>query len=246
MTFFNFIFALLMTAEVRIVTNPNSGFENYTVVTNKEWQEYLDGVKRHFNGYIGYGISWANKKKDDCLVITYISPDGPADKSGIKVGDLISNINGYPVDDLSLKKIKEIFHEGSTGTVIRASIKHPIKDKLAVLTKDFVKPVYKKPSLPITSKPVYGFMNGDIDAEGNMPIIAVTGGSSADKAGLKIGDRIVRINGILVTEFTPESFGSTFDGPEGSKVELILAANAQMPERTVVLLKKTIIQKTEL
>jgi len=241
---------LMITSEVKIVTNPNSGFENYTPVTNKDCQEYLDGVKRYFNGYVGYGIDWDAKMKDDCLKITFISHDGPADKAGLKVGDLISKVKGLSVGDLRMSKIKELFHDGEAGTTLVVALKTPSKEANVTMTKDVIPPAYKKPlptpALTAVNKAVFGFTNGETDLEGNMPVLSIIPGTSADRAGMKVGDKILRINGILVSQYTPESFSTAFAGGEGTKVELVLSANGGPAERTVTLVKTFIIPKGEL
>jgi C-terminal processing protease CtpA/Prc len=241
---------LLVTLEVKIVTNPNSGFEKYSNVTNKEWQEYLYGIKKYFNGYVGYGISWDKKKQENCLKVTSITADGPADKAGLKVGDLISKVKGSSVEDLKMSKVNEIFHEGEAGTTLLVTLKKPLKDKDVMMTKDFILPIYQKPVTPLTpnkvNKAVFGFTNGEVDLEGNMLILAITPGSSADRAGIKVGDKILRINGILVSEYTPDRFNAAFAGGEGAKVELTIAVHGGESEKTVTIVKTYIIQKSEL
>lgn len=237
-----------ITSEVKIVTNPNSGFERYTNVTNNSWQVYLNNVKQYFNGYVGYGIDWDSKKKDEALKVSFIYPGGPADKAELKVGDLITKVKGTPVNDLSMKKIEELFKTGDIGTTIEISIKIPLKEKNVMMTKELIPPMYKKPNLSpaVTNKPVFGFKNGEPDLEGNMPIIAITPGSSADRAGLKVGEKILRINGILVSQYTPDTFSAAFSGGEGAKVELTVTVNGEQQEKTVTLIKTYIIQKNEL
>jgi C-terminal processing protease CtpA/Prc len=238
-----------IAADVRIVTNPNSGFENYTVVTNKDWQNYLDGVKRVFNGYVGYGITYSEKKEDDCLRIIVIVPGGPADKAELKLGDMISKLNGITVEDMNKKEIDKNFIEGNIGQELRVTTKGTLKDTVHVMTKALIPPEYKKPKevLPYNSNnPVFGFTNGEVDSSSLMPIVSVTTGSNADKAGLKVGDRIMSINGIFVSQYNAKSFSDAFSGGEGAKVTLVIAANDENAERTVTLTKSYVITKNEL
>lgn len=238
-----------ITADIKVVTNPNSGFENYTVVTNNKWQEYLDGIKKYFNGYSSYGFTCSEKKQDDCFKITEIVPGGPADKAELKVGDMISKLNGATVEDLNKKKIDKIFIAGNVGQELRVTTKGPLKETVHVLTKALIPPAYKKPaevSLSKSNTPVFGFTNGQVDTSSLMPIIAVTLGSSADKEGLKAGDKIMSINGIPVSEYNAKSFSEAFSGGEDAKVTLVIAPNDENAERTVILTKSFVITKTEL
>lgn len=236
-----------VTAEYRIVTNPNSGFEHYTVMNKKKIQEYLDTIKIYFNGYIGYGLSWETKKSDKCLKIGNVFPGGPADKANLKAGDMISKVQGYAVDEIKMDKINELFGEGTTGATLIVTIRTPVKDANVVLTKGLVPSLYQKPrTTALPNKAVFGFTNGALDLDGTIPVLSITPGSSAERAGLKTGDKIVSINGIPVAKYTPDSFRAAFDGGEGSKVELTLVGNEEHEEKTVVLVKTCLIQKSEL
>lgn len=238
-----------ITADVRIVTNPNSGFEHYTVVTKKDWQNYLDGIKRYFNGYVGYGITYSEKKEDDCFRIIAIVPGGPADKAELKVDDMISKLNGITVEDMNKKEIDKIFIEGNIGQELRVTTKGSLKEAVHVMTKALIPAEYKKPMEVSASKsnnPVFGFTNGEVDSDFLMPIVSVTPGSSADKAGLKVGDKIKSINGIYVSQYNAKSFSDAFSGGEGSKVTLVIAANGENAQRTVTLTKSYTITKNEL
>lgn len=240
---------VLVTADVRIVTNPNSGFEHYTVITNKEWQQYLDLVQRYFNGYVGYGFSYATSKKDDCLQVVSVVPGGPIDRAGIRVGDLISSVHGTAVGDVSMKKINDIIESGGMGTSIQLIVRNPLKDKAVIVTKASFPPAYQKPVVKSANKEpnaVYGIQNGERDKDGNIPIISVTPGSSAEQMGIKAGDRITLINGIPCSSYTPDTFAAAFAGPAGSKIRLTLAASAEQPDRSVVLEKTVIIPRGNL
>lgn len=240
---------VLVTADVRIVTNPNSGFEHYTVITNKEWQQYLDIMKQYFNGYIGYGFSYAPSKKDDCLQVVSVIPGGPIDRAGIRVGDLISTVHGAVVGDVSMKKINEILESGGMGTSIQLIVRNPLKDKAVIVAKEAFPPTYRKPvakSVVKESTAVYGIQNGERDKDGNIPIISVTPGSSAEQMGIKPGDKIISIGGIPCSSYTPDTFAAAFAGPAGSKIRLTIAASPEQPERSVVLEKTAIIPRGNL
>jgi len=51
------------------------------------------------------------------LVVTSVTPEGPADKAGLKRGDMILGVNGEPVTHLP-EFYRKIYAQGSAGTVI--------------------------------------------------------------------------------------------------------------------------------
>jgi len=67
-----------------------------------------------------------------------------------------------------------------------------------------------KPLEP-SERPRFGVVTHGV-LDGQLPIERVAPGSPAEAAGLKAGDRIVRVNGHAVTELTPSALGLAFQG----------------------------------
>jgi carboxyl-terminal processing protease len=103
----------------------------------KEYQQFMVALQGEYSG-IGAIVSIQDKK----VVIVAPIPDSPAEKAGLKAGDIILEINGEPVTGMSLDvavgKIRGprgtsvkvlILHQGETGPVeleiTRATVELP-------------------------------------------------------------------------------------------------------------------------
>ena len=69
-----------------------------TYLSVKELQDYKDHISGSYEGY-GFQLNFFK----DTLYVTYVYPNGTAEKSGIRVGDQIININQIPVDQGGLR-----------------------------------------------------------------------------------------------------------------------------------------------
>ena len=74
---------------------------------------------------------------------------------------------------------------------------------------------------------------------GGLVIVGVITGSPAKKAGVRVGDRILSVDGRSTAEVSTEQAANMLQGPEGTTVKLILAAPGENPrtanvERRVV------------
>lgn len=92
--------------------------EEYTVYMN---QEDTSSMSEKLEGrYHGIGISV--KKEDDKIVIVNVYEGTPADTSGVRVGDIIKNVNDYEVSESdTLEKVSSLIKEQNKVvlTVIR-------------------------------------------------------------------------------------------------------------------------------
>lgn len=135
-----------ITVEVKIVTNPNSGFERYTPVTHSSWQSYLDNIKGKFNGYIRYGVAVLDKKKNGFFEIFEITKNSSAEKEGLQAGDLIIKINDIKVTNMSYKKFIT-YLEGPEGSSVVLVVKDASgEEKEVTIVKTFIPGEYQKNS----------------------------------------------------------------------------------------------------
>lgn len=110
--------------------------EYLTKKETDEWESYLNGE------FSGIGISFQKNDKDEYQV-TEVFKDSPAEKSGIKAGDIILKVDG------NLYKTSEEMSEhirGKSGTTVELVLMRDNKEIKASITRETVKEktVYSK------------------------------------------------------------------------------------------------------
>lgn len=117
-------------------------------------------------------------------VIGVVNPSSPAEKAGLKTGDRILEVDGKPVfNNAQVLHVLRPKYEGDTVSlkIKRGEQELEIKDiKLSGTTQSF------EPGF-------LGILPMRDDPEVGLEIRYVFAGSPADKAGLKIGDRILKV-----------------------------------------------------
>lgn len=87
-------------------------------ITKNEMKEYLEDTKGNF---VGVGIYMSKDTKNNKIKVIGVIPDSPAEKVGIKAGDLINTVDGkeYTADDFDTisSKIK-----GEEGSIVKIQI----------------------------------------------------------------------------------------------------------------------------
>ena len=129
-----------------------------------------------------YGIT--GKDEDGKIVLTSVTKDGPADKAGLKVGDIIVSASGKP-----LKRYQTWIDEAkkmAVGdqvelTVMRAEEKLTIRVTLG-----------KRPGTGPTSTAIMGIQGTD-NPKGGATLTQITNGGPSEKAGLKANDIVVKV-----------------------------------------------------
>jgi len=139
-------------------------------------------------------------------VVGHVSPGTPADKGGIRAGDRIVSIAGHAVDTW-----EQYFVAIST----RASRETPI-----VFDRDG-----KQMSVVVTPTPQTNFEVGDIGAQPlSQPRVgSILAGSPAEKAGLKSGDTILKVDDTKVT--VPSQLVDIISKKANTPVTLTIARN---------------------
>lgn len=129
--------------------------------------------------------------------ITQFSENSVLENAGLEVGDKILSINGKKVN-ISADLVDQHFISNKTTEIkyLRNGKENTIQLENAVLSIGYIGVIFKS------------------DAEGNATneIEVVDSGKSATKAGIKAGDKIVEINGVLT--------------PDASSVKNIVSQNA--------------------
>ena len=101
--------------------NPNKGkFDDQITSTNESEAIILNKIKLHFDGGYTDGYTLSREKGKKGYQIEKINPHGPAEKAGLKIGDVVVKINGQKVNfekDLNTFNISNDIGKKETETV---------------------------------------------------------------------------------------------------------------------------------
>ena len=169
-----------------------------------------DGKVNH--GYMGIGISdvtpenskFFNLQKAEGALVTQVEPDSPGSKAGLKVGDVITQLNGHTVSDAGSLQVE--VGQKQPGTTIKLGVIRNGKDETVAVTLASMDKENGEVSASANSgKPRWGLGLSDVTPDIRQELQAprnVTGalvgnvqpGSPADNAGLQRGDVILEVN----------------------------------------------------
>jgi serine protease Do len=171
-----------------------------------------DGKVSH--GYMGIGISdvtpenakFFHVDNDEGAIVTQVENDSPAAKAGLKVGDVITGLDGQKVSDASALQIE--VGQKQPGTSIKLEVLRDGKDVNVPVTLEAMGSRDhdgKEESSNANGKPRWGLgladmtpeMREQLQASGDVHgavVEQVQPGSAADNAGLQRGDVIVQVN----------------------------------------------------
>jgi serine protease Do len=169
------------------------------------------GKVRH--GYIGIGISDVTPDQakffhvEDAVgaVVTQVQPDAPGAKAGLKVGDVIRELDGKPVNDAG--ELQVMVQQRQPGDTVALKVLRDGKPmKISVTLQEFNKSGAEEESASSqTEKPKWGLSLSDLTPDLRQQLNAgddvhgaviqqVMPGSPADNAGLRRGQIITEIN----------------------------------------------------
>ncbi len=156
------------------------------------------------------------------VFVVEVAPGGPADKAGVKEGDVIVRFNGTEIRDMQdLLKYASQAPIGKPAVldIIRNGIKRSISVIVGKQGEGFIdQSIVKRPSTPV-KKHISGaegsvsFMGMELSqASGKVFVSGVEPGSPADKAGLLKGDVVLKINDTEVYSLSDISDTMAKDG----------------------------------
>jgi len=92
------------------------------VETSQAFNEKIEGE------YIGLGAEISQNYETRLLTVVTVFKNSPAEKSGLKVNDIIYKVDDKSVEELTLNEITEIIKNGDVGTLVKLSVKREDKD----------------------------------------------------------------------------------------------------------------------
>jgi len=134
-------------------TGVDAMLESLDPYTNYISEAQIEGYRFQSNGTYN-GIGAQSEKIGDYVTITLIHKDNAAFKAGIKAGDQIATIDGYPAKGKSKDEVDQ-FLRGFPGTTVKLGIKKPNSDKIrnVELTREEVN---------ISNVPYYGMVDDKV------------------------------------------------------------------------------------
>jgi serine protease Do len=166
------------------------------------------------HGYMGLGISDVTPENSKFFhmdtavgaVVSQVEPDSPGAKAGVKVGDVITKLDGKEVSDAS--ELQVLVGQQNPGTTIHLQVRRDGKDVSLPVTLEAMgtrDKAGKETSDASKGKPRWGVGLSDITADAREQLQApnnlhgalvqqVQPGSPADNAGLQQGDVIVEVD----------------------------------------------------
>jgi serine protease Do len=176
--------------------------------------------------------------------VTRIAPDSPAEKAGIRIGDVITQYNGERVEGMD--QFSRMVRETPAGRDVKIGM---IRNGAAqaITAKITSRPVVNGQLIPAPTQDALEFRFPDmpqnrmtwrsallgIDAEAlegqlaeffgvkeGVLVRAVNKGSAADRAGIKAGDVIVRVDDAKVA--TPADISAHLRGMRGRAVSIVV------------------------
>ena len=133
----------------------NSAIKGYVAGLGDEYTEYIpsDEMKEYTENitgsFVGVGIYMVADKETDRVLVYYPIPESPAEKAGIKSGDLIISVDGVEYTSKDFDRIAS-FIKGEAGTTVNLVIERDGEKIPFDLTRE------KITTNPITAKMIEG------------------------------------------------------------------------------------------
>ncbi|MBI3858564.1 MAG: M6 family metalloprotease domain-containing protein [Planctomycetes bacterium] len=137
------------------------------------------------SGYLGVTVVTESRGR---LQVLDVASDSPAAKAGLLAGDVLPEFGDE-------EQLRERIHGSSPGDEIKLTVERQgstteISAKLGALSR---------PLKVAERRVVMGVQMGEAAEGGGAPITRITSGSGAEKAGLKSGDVLLKIDGSPIT-----------------------------------------------
>jgi len=196
--------------------------------------------------YLGVGIQEVTPERAKELKlpeaagveVTRVGPDSPADKAGLKAGDVVLQYNGVKVEGIEQfsRLVREtpvgrdqkldIFRNGATETVTAKIGPRPappgFPDGFGFRLPDVprVFPGMRSPMLGVEAESIDGQLAQYFGVTEGVLVRSVTKNSAAEKAGIKAGDVILRLDDMKVV--SPADISARLHAARGKSVMVAL------------------------
>jgi serine protease Do len=208
-------------------------------------------------GYLGVGIQEITGERakalklpsDTGVEVTRVAPDSPAEKAGLKSGDVILQINGIKVESLeqSSKLVREtpvgrevrleVFRGGASLAIIAKVGEHPqvpgIPDGIGFRMPDVPRVIVglRSPMLGVEAESIDGQLAQYFGLSDGVLVRTVMKGSAAEKAGVKAGDVIFKVDDVKVA--TPAEISARLRAAHGKPIPVALMRERKEMSLTV-------------
>jgi len=207
--------------------------------------------------YLGIGIQEITAQRAKALKlgeeagveVTRVAPDSPADKAGLRVGDVVLQYNGMKVEGLEQlsrlvretpvgREVKlDIFRNGAPLTLMARVGQHPalpgMSDGFSFHMPDVPRTIQglRSPMLGVEAESIDGQLAQFFGVNEGVLVRTVMKNSPAEKAGVKAGDVIVRVDEAKVT--TPPEISARLRAAHGKPVPVAIMRDHKEMSLTV-------------
>src|SRR5262249_39161440 len=140
-------------------------------------------------GYLGIHVAPDGRGK---LAIDVVEADSPAAQAGLQAGDVLVRLEQEPAS--SAEGLREFLQSRVPGAAIQLGIAR--QGRMQEVTATLA--ATSRPKKLASQRTVLGLFLGEPAEEGT-PITRVIPGSPADRAGLRVGEVITRVDGVPLT-----------------------------------------------
>jgi serine protease Do len=218
-------------------------------------------LSQGLGSFLGVGI----QETSAGVEVTRIAPDSPAEKAGIKIGDVVTQYNGQRVEDMDQfsRMVREtpagrevkigILRNGApqtitakivarpsiNGQLIPAPVQEPFEFRFPDMPQSHM--TWRSAMLGIEAEAVDGQLAEFFGVKEGVLVRTVSKGSAADRAGIRAGDVIVRVDDVKVA--TPADISAHLRGLRGRSVSvvvvrdrkevMVMLAAISRPERSI-------------
>lgn len=197
-------------------------------------------MSQGLRSFLGVGI----QETAAGVEVTFITPDSPAEKAGIKTGDVVTQYNGQRVEGMDQfsrmvretpagREVKiDIVRNGAPQTItaklaarpaisgqfIPAPIQNPFELRFPDMPQSRM--TWRSTMLGIEAEALDGQLAEYFGVKEGVLVRTVTPGAAADKAGIKAGDVIVRVDDAKVA--TPADISAHLRALRGRPVSVVV------------------------